>query len=180
MLGRNLQALITNSSLAIAGLLVLFVSATATISAPVTPAKTTSKTAPESRVGERRPMSKYAKEITAMVAQQEKTWNKGDLEGFLDSYNRSKDVVYVSNGQMVRGYDAIRDRYMKRYGETKSTMGQLYLTELEVSDIGDKHALCIGKFTVVHHSHVPIYGRFTLIMMKTKEGWKITYDHSSQ
>ncbi|MBA3992836.1 MAG: DUF4440 domain-containing protein, partial [Cyanobacteria bacterium DS2.3.42] len=43
-----------------------------------------------------------------------------------------------------------------------------------------KHVLCIGKFTVVHHSHVPIYGRFSLIFVKGKDGWKIMYDHSSQ
>lgn len=154
--------------------LITFAISPAAISAPDAPPKVNAK-----KVSEQKPMSKFSKEITALVAVQEKMWNKGDLDGFLDSYLRSKEVVYVVNGEAFRGYDAIRARYVKRYGETKSSMGQLYLTELEITDMGDKHALCSGKFTVVHHRHVPIYGRFTLIFIKAKEGWKIIYDHSS-
>ncbi len=159
--------------------LITFAIIPAAISAPDAPPKMNAKNAPDRKVSERKPMSKFSKEITALVAVQEKMWNKGDLDGFLDSYLRSKEVVYVVNGEVFRGYDAIRARYVKRYGETKSSMGQLYLTELEITDMGDKHALCSGKFTVVHHRHVPIYGRFTLIFIKAKEGWKIIYDHSS-
>ncbi|PZM80850.1 MAG: hypothetical protein DKT66_16550 [Candidatus Melainabacteria bacterium] len=124
--------------------------------------------------------SKAAKEIVALVARQEKAWNKGDLEAFLNDYLRSPQVTYVSNGNVKRGYDAIREHYLKRYGNSKASMGQLRLSDLEVTDIGDKHVLCIGKFTVFHHAHVPIYGRFSLIFVKTKGEWKIMYDHSSQ
>lgn len=124
--------------------------------------------------------SKSAKEIAALVARQEKAWNKGDLDAFLNDYLRSSQVTYVSNGNVKRGYDAIREHYLQRYGNSKASMGQLRLSDLEVTDIGDKHVLCIGKFTVFHHAHVPIYGRFSLIFVKSKGEWKIMYDHSSQ
>lgn len=127
-----------------------------------------------------RSSSKVAKEIAALMAKQEQAWNKGDLDAFLSDYLRSAQVTYVSNGSVKRGYDAIREHYISRYGNSKASMGQLRLSDLEVNDIGDKHVLCIGKFTVVHHAHVPIYGRFSLILVKTKSGWKIMYDHSSQ
>ncbi len=132
------------------------------------------------KVAKQKSSSKAHKEITALVAKSEKSWNKGDLDAFLDDYLRSKEVTYVSNGYLKRGYDAIREHYIARYGNNKASMGQIFLTELETSDLGDTHVLCIGKFTVVHHSHVPIYGRFSLIFVRTNAGWKIMYDHSSQ
>ncbi len=135
---------------------------------------------PERKVSKQKSSSKAAREIAALVAKSEKSWNKGDLDAFLGDYLRSKDVTYVSNGTVKRGFDAIRDHYVSRYGNNKASMGQLFLTELETTDLSDKHVLCIGKFTVVHHSHVPIYGRFSLILVRTKAGWKIMYDHSSQ
>lgn len=134
----------------------------------------------EAKVGKHKSTSKAAKEITALVAKSEKSWNKGDLDAFLEDYLRSKEVTYVSNGTVKRGFDAIREHYVSHYGNNKSSMGQLFLTELEITDLSDSHVLCIGKFTVVHHSHVPIYGRFSLILVRTKAGWKIMYDHSSQ
>jgi hypothetical protein len=135
---------------------------------------------PETNVAKQKSSSKAHKEITALVAKSEKAWNKGDLDAFLDDYLRSKEVTYISNGTVKRGFEAIRDHYVNRYGNNKASMGQLFLTELETSDLSDKHVLCFGKFTVVHHSHVPIYGRFSLIFVRTKAGWKIMYDHSSQ
>lgn len=134
---------------------------------------------PALTVGERS-TSKFAKEIAALVSRQEQAWNKGDLDAFLGEYLKSAQVTYVSNGSVKRGYDAIREHYLKRYGNSKSSMGALRLSDLEISDIGDKHVLCIGKFTVIHHAHVPIYGRFSLIFVKSKGAWKIMYDHSSQ
>ena len=132
------------------------------------------------KAGEQRSNSKAAKEITALVAKSEKSWNKGDLDAFMSDYLYSNQLTYVSNGTVKRGYKEIHDHYVDRYGKSKASMGQLFLTDLEISDLSDKHVLCIGKFTVVHHSHVPIYGRFSLIYVLTKEGWKIMYDHSSQ
>lgn len=127
-----------------------------------------------------RSSSKAAREIAALVARQEKAWNRGDLESFLSEYWKSAQVTYVSNGSVKRGFPAIREHYISRYGNSKASMGQLRLSDLEVSDVGARHVLCIGKFTVIHHAHVPIYGRFSLLFVKTKEGWKIMYDHSSQ
>ncbi len=123
--------------------------------------------------------TKAAKEISAVIARQQASWNKGDLMGFLSYYAHTKSVAYVSNGGAHKGFDAIEKQYRSHYGHDRKTMGQLYLTELEITELGDKHALAIGKFTVVHHSSVPIYGRFSLIFERTKEGWKIIYDHSS-
>lgn len=124
--------------------------------------------------------SKASREIAALVARQEQAWNRGDLDAFLNEYLKSAQVTYVSNGSVKRGFSAIREHYLGRYGNSRASMGQLRLSDLEVSDVGDKHVLCIGKFTVIHHAHVPIYGRFSLLFVKTKDGWKIMYDHSSQ
>jgi len=123
--------------------------------------------------------TKTVSEITALINMQAKAWNDGDLSKFLSAYSRSGDVVYVSSSGLHRGFDAIEKRYQTRYGDKKETMGQLELSDLEVSNLGGKHALCIGKFRVVPKTGAPVTGRFTLIFRHTKAGWRITYDHSS-
>lgn len=134
---------------------------------------------PDKKLVETKSKSKFAKQIADLVSQQENAWNKGNLQEFLQSYAKTKDVTYVSSGSVFKGYEAIRNRYIEIYGQNRASMGSLNLSELEISDLGAAHVLCIGKFTVVHHAHVPIYGRFSLIFAKTKDGWKIIYDHSS-
>jgi hypothetical protein len=64
---------------------------------------------PETKVTKQKSSSKAAKEVAALVAKSQKSWNKGDLDAFLEDYSRSKEVTYVSNGTVKRGFDAIRD-----------------------------------------------------------------------
>ena len=42
-------------------------------------------------------------------------WNKGDLDAFLLGYWNDPGVVFQSGGDQHRGFEAMRDRYRKRY-----------------------------------------------------------------
>lgn len=119
------------------------------------------------------------KAITDVVMKQRDAWNKGDLADFLSGYSHTDSVSYVSGAAIHRGFENIEKRYEDRYGHDKSTMGNLTFSELEITELGNKHALCIGKFLVEQKEKAPVTGRFSLIFELTKEGWKITYDHSS-
>jgi ketosteroid isomerase-like protein len=110
---------------------------------------------------------------------QSDAWNKGDLEQFLNGYMHSDQTSFVSGGTKVKGYDALRDRYLKKYGSSSQTMGKLSFSDLEVSKLGRKNALCIGHWLVERSDKSTIGGIFSLVFVRTKSGWKIMHDHTS-
>ena len=73
-------------------------------------------------------------------------WNKGDLDGFLAGYWNSPNVVFMSGGQRFDGFEAMRDRYRRRYKAEGKAMGQLGFSELEIEPLGRKQCRCGGDF----------------------------------
>ena len=53
--------------------------------------------------------------VRAVLAAQVEAWNRGDLEGYMAGYWKSPDLVFFSNGQETRGWQATLDRYRARY-----------------------------------------------------------------
>src|SRR4051812_525968 len=63
--------------------------------------------------------------IQKVLDKQEQDWNKGDLDAFLEGYWASPTVVFQSGGERNVGFDAMRDRYRKRYKAEGRAMGRL-------------------------------------------------------
>ncbi len=57
-------------------------------------------------------------------------------------------------------------------------MGKLKFSGLEISNLGDGNAVVKGEWEV-QMTKEKINGLFTLIMKKTKDGWRIVHDHTS-
>ena len=70
----------------------------------------------------------------------------------------------------------MRERYQKRYPPEK--MGQLSFSDLDVDVLGADRALATGRWTVVAGDK-PSSGRFTLVLRRLPEGWRIVHDHTS-
>src|SRR5271154_6305841 len=70
--------------------------------------------------------------VRAVLSKQANDWNKGDLDGFLTGYWNSPKVVFMSGGQRFDGFEAMRDRYRRRYKAEGTAMGQLGFSELEI------------------------------------------------
>lgn len=125
-----------------------------------------------------------ANEVTpqwAVLLAQREAWNRGDLDAFLEGYVQSDDLVFTSGGQITRGYGEIKQRYQKKYGTDKSTMGKLDFEAYKTEYLGDSHALVIGKWHLEWPGtkKKPLQGVFSLVMVKTDKGWKILHDHTS-
>lgn len=117
--------------------------------------------------------------LPAVLKQQADSWNKGDLHGFMKSYLKSPQISYTSGGIVVNGYDALQKRYVEKYGSKKDTMGQLSFSDLKITELGTKNALCIGNWHLERAKQPTIDGVFSLIFAKTNDGWKIIHDHTS-
>jgi ketosteroid isomerase-like protein len=119
-------------------------------------------------------------DVIKVLLKQEAAWNRGDLDTFAEGYKNSPDTLFISGNQIQRGYSSMTESYHRNY-PTRETMGQLTFSELEVHPIGEKVAVCIGKFRLERpkKNGGNAEGLFSLIFEKTETGWKIVVDHTT-
>ncbi|MDQ5844768.1 MAG: DUF4440 domain-containing protein [Acidobacteriota bacterium] len=115
--------------------------------------------------------------IRAVLDAQRDDWNRGDIEGYMDGYARSDDTVFVSGDNVTRGWQTVLERYKKAY-DSREKMGSLTFSDLEITLIGNDRATVLGRWHLKRSKDEP-HGRFTLILRRTKLGWKIIHDHTS-
>ena len=121
--------------------------------------------------------SRISSAVRAVLTAQSQAWNRGDLEGYRDGYARSPDTVFVSGDSVARGWQTVLDRYRKKY-DSRDKMGTLTFSDLEITPLGNDAALALGRWHLQRATDEP-HGRFSLILRRTKQGWKIVHDHSS-
>jgi uncharacterized protein (TIGR02246 family) len=121
-------------------------------------------------------------QIAALLQASTAEWNKGNLEGFLLPYADGPDVTFVGSTGLVRGKDAIRQKYVTSYFPQGGPLpGQLAYRDLEVRMLGSRNALVVGRYVVTDRNTgaQAATGIFSLNLEKRPEGWRIIHDHSS-
>ncbi|MDX6385445.1 MAG: hypothetical protein QOK48_3018 [Blastocatellia bacterium] len=120
---------------------------------------------------------KAASAIKAVLDAQAAAWNRGDLEGYMDGYDRSPNTEFVGGDTINRGWQTVLDRYRQKY-DSREKMGVLTFSELETQILSRDAALVLGRWRLKRTSDEP-HGTFTLLFRRTKAGWRIVHDHSS-
>jgi ketosteroid isomerase-like protein len=118
-------------------------------------------------------------DVVKVVLAQEKAWNAGDVEDYVRGYKNSPDTLFIDK-QVTKGYQQILDDYKHNY-LSRSSMGTLTYSELEVHPITDAVAICTGKYHLERGKKDggPADGLFSLVLQKTPAGWKIVLDHTT-
>jgi beta-aspartyl-peptidase (threonine type) len=120
-----------------------------------------------------------ARAARAVLDRQVEDWNKGDLDGFLAGYWKSPKVVFQSGGRRYDGWEAMRERYRRRYQAEGRAMGRLAFTGLDVEPLGPEAVLARGRWQLTMPDDTTPGGLFTVIFRRFPEGWKIVHDHTS-
>ena len=115
--------------------------------------------------------------VRAVLEAQREAWNRGDIEAYMDGYARSDETVFVSGDNVTRGWQTVLDRYKKVYN-SREKMGTLTFSDLEITLLSNDAAVCLGRWHLQRANDEP-HGRFTLILRRTKNGWRIVHDHTS-
>ena len=116
-------------------------------------------------------------EIQSVLAAQQDAWNRGDIDSFMNGYARSASTVFVSEDEVRRGWETVRERYRVKYSD-RAKMGALSFFEIEATMLSPDAAVVIGRWRLKRASDEP-HGRFTLIFKRLPEGWRIVHDHTS-
>jgi len=116
-------------------------------------------------------------EIQSVLTAQQDAWNRGDIDAFMNGYARTASTVFVSEDQVRRGWETVRDRYRAKYSD-RAKMGTLSFSEIEVTMLSPDAAVVLGRWKLKRANDEP-HGPFTLIFKRLPEGWRIVHDHTS-
>jgi hypothetical protein len=115
--------------------------------------------------------------ILEIMASQEMSWNKGDLEGFMNGYWRSDSLRFIGKSGITYGWQPTLANYQRSYPD-KAAMGKLKFTILRVESLGKGVAHVTGAWLLTREKDAP-QGYFTLLWRKINSEWVIVADHSS-
>ena len=114
------------------------------------------------------------KAILEIMAQQEKAWSDGNIEGFMQGYWKSDSLTYYSGGRITKGWQTTLDNYKKGY-PNKDYTGTLNFTIDQITQIND------GAYYVMGQYHLKrkvgdANETFMIIFKKIDGVWKIVAD----
>ena len=115
--------------------------------------------------------------VRAIMSQQEKAWNEGDIPTFMEGYWQNENLVFTGSKGPTYGYFNTLERYKKSYPD-QAAMGKLHFDLLFLKQWDENTIQVVGKFTLVRAQDTPT-GHFTLLFRKMEGAWKIVSDHSS-
>jgi uncharacterized protein (TIGR02246 family) len=121
--------------------------------------------------------AKASEQIRAVLDAQVDAWNRGDIDGFMAGYANSPETVFISGGTITRGWQTVLNRYKKAY-DSREKMGTLVFDEIEINMLDKDAAVVNGQWKLNRASDTP-HGRFTLILRRLPEGWRVVHDHTS-
>ena len=85
--------------------------------------------APDKGPDQLRTLSRDELDVIKVLTQQERAWNRGDLDGFATGYKNSSDILFIGH-QISRGYAGMLADYRTNY-PSKEAMGTLGFMDLE-------------------------------------------------
>ena len=118
-----------------------------------------------------------AAQILAVLQTQAEAWNRGDLDGFMQTYAPTDDLRFASGGTVTYGWKKTLERYKQRY-PNRAAMGTLAFSELTITGLSPDAALIFGHWRLTRATDAP-HGLFTLLVRRTPAGWRIFADHTS-
>jgi uncharacterized protein (TIGR02246 family) len=116
------------------------------------------------------------KAVREVLMEQQRAWNYGDIERFMQGYLNSPSMIFVSPGGVRMGYEATLNAYKKNYSDM-NTMGTMEFDIQNVINTGPRSAVVMGQWKLTRQRDTP-QGHFMVVFRKRKGKWKIVADHT--
>lgn len=121
--------------------------------------------------------TKTTKKILSILKVQDDSWNRGDIDGFMQTYWQNDSLMFIGKSGVTYGWQNTLNNYKKGYPDT-AAMGKLDFTLINIKKLSRKYYHVIGKWHLTR-TVGNLQGHFTLLLMKVKGKWFIIADHSS-
>ena len=118
-----------------------------------------------------------AAQIRAVLAAQVAAWNRGDLDAFAATYEKSEELVFKGPDELSTGWESMLARYKKGYPD-KRAMGTLRFEEISLSALGPTTVSLAGRW-FLQRKDGNRTGHFAIVLRKFDDGWKIVMDYSN-
>ena len=106
-------------------------------------------------------------------------WNAHDIEGHLDAYWKSPELLVVIDSEQVNGWQSLHDSYIRGYPD-RSAMGFVEPGRIQVRLLKPDLALALTWWTInFPSSNQKVVGNTTMNLQKFGDDWKIVASHSS-
>ena len=110
-----------------------------------------------------------------MLTTQQECWNNGDIDGFMEGYWNSEELIFTSlSHKPAYGWDNTLERYKNSY-PTKESMGEFRFEILDVRLTSTTTSNLFGKWELIREKDHP-NGLFWLDLEKFDGSWLITKD----
>lgn len=119
-------------------------------------------------------------EVTAAVNAYVDAMNRGDVYEMMAMVSRRDDVVSISDGQIQRGWQTIRNSNAQTVG--RDAAPGMKLGPIEVMVLGPTSAVAVAPFTFAvasTHGSVTVPGASTLVFEKSGTRWFVVHEHTS-
>ena len=116
-------------------------------------------------------------EIRDILNAQTVSWNKGNLDEFMQGYWNNDSLMFIGKNGVTYGYTNTLNNYKKSYPDT-AAMGRLAFDIVQVKKLSPDYYFVIGKWMLTRTAG-NLQGHYTLVFKKIGGKWKIISDHSS-
>ena len=119
-------------------------------------------------------------DVRAVLDAQVRAWNAGSVRDFMGGYAEVDSLVFLSGTAVRRGWEEALYAYLRSYPDAAS-MGLLSFDEVTVTPLSGVHAVAWGRWRLRVDGPMDAQpgGLFTLVLVKTDQGWRIVHDHTS-
>lgn len=117
------------------------------------------------------------KAIRQQLDKQIENWNKGNIEGFMETYWRHDSLMFIGKSGITYGWTNTLNNYKKGYPDA-AAMGKLSFTLHQFRRLSSEYYQVIGEWHL-QRTAGDADGYFTLLLRKIKGKWLIVADHSS-
>jgi len=114
--------------------------------------------------------------VRQVLVNQQKSWNNGNLEKFMQGYWNNDSLMFVGQNGVSYGWKTTLAHYKKGYPDS-TAMGKLNFTFLHLKSLSSNYFFVIGKWHL-KRSAGDLQGHFTLLFKKINQQWRIIVDHT--
>jgi hypothetical protein len=106
-------------------------------------------------------------------------WNAHDIEGHLEVYWKSPELLVVVDSEQFNGWQQLHDSYINGYPD-RNSMGFIEPKRIQVKLLKPDLALALTWWSVSFpSSKQKVVGNTTMNLQKFDDGWKIVASHTS-